>query len=59
MKNLIWKYTIDIDASFPQSFDMSELSGDEVKDWKEDFKYCQVISFLKQAVSPSFTKALL
>lgn len=49
MKNLIWKHTIDIDMTFPQSYDLSDLKGDEVKDWKEDFKYCQVISFLKQA----------
>jgi len=30
---------------------LSDLKGDEVKDWKEDFKYCQVISYLKQAVN--------
>eukprot|EP00347_Sterkiella_histriomuscorum_P020315 403338280 len=51
MKNLVLKHNIDIDSSFPQSFDLSDLTGDEVKDWKEDFKYCQVISYLKQAIN--------
>ena len=40
MKNLIWKHTIDIDAYFPVSYDLSDLKGDEIKDFHEDFKFC-------------------
>jgi tubulin monoglycylase TTLL3/8 len=47
MKNLIWRHTIDIDAFFPQSYDLSDLKGDELKDFQEDFRYCQTIAFLK------------
>ena len=34
MKNLIWQHTsIDIDSFFPQSYDLSDLKGDEIKDF--------------------------
>lgn len=33
MKNLVWKHSTDIDAYFPQSYDLSDLKGDEVKDF--------------------------
>ncbi len=60
MKNLIWRHQdsgLDIDAFFPQSYDLSDLKGDEVKDFQEDYRYCQVIGFLKTAVD--FNKALI
>lgn len=56
MKNLIWKHTIDIDAFFPESFDLSDLAGDEVKDFYEEFKFCQTIAYLRQIMElPSKT----
>ncbi len=60
MKNLIWRHQdsgLDIDAFFPQSYDLSDLKGDEVKDFQEDYRYCQVIGFLKTAVD--FNKAMI
>ena len=59
MKNLIWRHhnALDIDAFFPQSYDLSDLKGDEIKDFQEDFRYCQTIGFLKTAVD--FNKATL
>ena len=50
MKNLVWKHSTDIDAFFPQSYDLSDLKGDEMKDFMEDFRYCQTIAFLKTVV---------
>ena len=47
MKDLVWHYNMDIDEFFPTSYDLSELESDEMKDFKEDFKFCQVIAFLK------------
>jgi len=40
IKNLVWKHSIDIDSFFPQSYDLSDLKGDEMKDFMEDFRYC-------------------
>jgi hypothetical protein len=61
MKNLIWNHTIDIDSFFPQSYDLSDLKGDELKDFQEDFRYCQTLAFLKQALDfnkPTLAKNL-
>ena len=38
----------DMDAFFPWSYDLSDLEGEEFKDFKEDFKFCQVMGFMKQ-----------
>lgn len=53
MKNLVWERhlpTDDIDAFFPQSYDLSDLKGDEVRDFQEDFRFMQVIAYLKWAL---------
>lgn len=52
MKNLVWDKNgnQDIDAFFPQSYDLSDLKGDELKDFQEDFRFCQVLAFLKSAL---------
>lgn len=50
IKNLVWHHKMDIGTVFPQSFDISEETGEETKDFKEDFKFAQVISFLKSVV---------
>ena len=51
MKNLVFKKSIEGDAFFPQSFDLSDLEGDEMRDFKEDFKFCQTVAFLKGIIS--------
>jgi len=51
MKNLVWHNNIDINEIFPQSFDLSDLASEEVKDFKQSFKFCGIISYLKQAVT--------
>jgi hypothetical protein len=39
MKNLVWKHSKDIDVFFPESYDLSELTSEEFKDFKENFKF--------------------
>ena len=58
MKNLVWRKNIDIGRVFPQSFDISDPLSEEFKDFKEDFKFTFVVSFLNMAeYSPeNFTK---
>jgi len=51
MKNLIWRHNMDIDLFFPQSYDLSDMEGDELKDFLQDFKFAQIVSFLKQITS--------
>ena len=46
MKNLVWIYNMDIGRTFPQSFDISDANSEEFKDFREDFKFTYVISFL-------------
>eukprot|EP00349_Pseudokeronopsis_sp_Brazil_P000359 CAMPEP_0202962186 /NCGR_PEP_ID=MMETSP1396-20130829/6290_1 /ASSEMBLY_ACC=CAM_ASM_000872 /TAXON_ID= /ORGANISM="Pseudokeronopsis sp., Strain Brazil" /LENGTH=138 /DNA_ID=CAMNT_0049682587 /DNA_START=163 /DNA_END=579 /DNA_ORIENTATION=- len=48
MKNLIWRKNMDINMFFPSSFDLSDTEGDELKDFQQEVKFYQVISFLKQ-----------
>lgn len=50
MKNLVWQHSIDIGEIFPQSYDLSDLSSEEVKDFKEEIRFNQVVSFLKVAL---------
>jgi hypothetical protein len=54
MKNLIWQHDRDINETFPQSYDLTDLRSDETMSFREDFKFNQVISFVKQALH--FTK---
>lgn len=56
MKNLIWHHSIDIGEIFPQSYDLSDLSSEEVKDFKEEVKFNQIVSFLKVALLYKDTK---
>lgn len=58
MKNLIWEHSIDVDTFFPQSYDLSDLKGDEVKDFLEDFRFCQVVAFLKNCMETLTKKEL-
>ena len=46
MKNLVWKHNMDIGRVFPQSFDVSDEDCAEFKDFREDFKFTFVISYL-------------
>lgn len=41
---------MDISRVFPQSFDISDPTSEEFKDFREEFKFTFVISLLKQAV---------
>ena len=50
MKNLVWHHSIDIGELFPQSYDLSDLLSEEVKDFKEECKFGQVVGFLKIAI---------
>jgi hypothetical protein len=50
MKNLVWHHSIDIGEIFPQSYDLSDLESEEVKDFKEEVRFNQIISFLKIAM---------
>jgi len=49
MKNLVWRDNIDIGRVFPQSFDISDPLSEEFKDFKEDFKFTFIVSFLNMA----------
>ena len=51
MKNLVWHHNFDIGTIFPQSFDISDADSAETQDFREDFKFGQVVAFLKTAVS--------
>ena len=44
---------MDIDAFFPQSYDLSDLKSEEAKDFFQDFKFSQAIAFLKQVLTMS------
>ena len=46
MKNLVWKHNMDIGRVFPQSFDISDSNSEEFKDFREEFKFTFVVSFL-------------
>ena len=50
MKNLVWRHNIDIGRVFPQSFDISDDKSEEVKDFREDFKFTGVVAFLNTAI---------
>ena len=50
MKNLVWHHSIDIGEIFPQSYDLSDLQSEEVKDFKEEVRFNQIVSFLKIAM---------
>lgn len=50
MKNLIWQHDRDINQTFPQSYDLTDLRSDETMSFREDFKFNQVMAFLKQAL---------
>ena len=41
---------MDISRVFPQSFDISDPTSEEFKDFREEFKFTFVVSLLKQAV---------
>lgn len=58
MKNLIWRHNLDIGRVFPQSFDISDERSEEFKDFREDFKFTGLVSFLNTAhqAAVSFTK---
>lgn len=40
---------MDISRVFPRSFDISDTQSEEYKDFREDFKFTFVVSFLKTA----------
>ena len=46
MKNLVWRHNMDIGRVFPQSFDISDPTSEEFKDFREDFKFTFVIAYL-------------
>ena len=48
MKNLVWKHKMDIGRVFPQTFDVSDTMSNEFKDFKEDFKFTFIASYLKK-----------
>ena len=58
MKNLIWRENIDTGRVFPRSFDVSDQSTEEFKDFKEDFKFTFVTAYLNTALQShsNFTK---
>ena len=58
MKNLIWRHNLDIGRVFPQSFDISDERSEEFKDFREDFKFTGLVSFLNTVnqAAVSFTK---
>ena len=49
LKNLVWSEKVDIGEFFPQSFDLTDKRGEEWRDFLEDFKFSQVVAYLKQA----------
>lgn len=53
MKNLVWHHDFDIGTIFPQSFDISDADSAETQDFREDFKFGQVVAFLKTALAAS------
>ena len=66
MKNLVWKHNMDIGRTFPQSFDISDATSEEFKDFREEFKFTYVVSFLNSVlkskvnfIQQNFEKAIL
>ena len=55
MNNLVWHSDFDISTIFPCSFDLSDPLSAETMDFKENFKFGQVISFLKIFTSSGTT----
>lgn len=50
MKNLVWQHFMDINDVFPQSYDLTDPSSEEFKDFLQEFKFGQLIAFLKSAL---------
>ena len=51
MKNLVWNFDlIDISNTFPQSFDLSDFQSEEMKNFREDMKFGEVIACLNRCV---------
>ena len=58
MKNLVWRHNMDIGRVFPQSFDISDPTSEEFKDFREEFKFTYVVAFLNMVCQnkETFTK---
>ena len=50
MKNLVWQHNMDINEVFPQSYDLTDFESEEFKDFLSEFKFGQLIAFLKCAL---------
>lgn len=51
IKSLTIAKAFDVDSFFPQSYDLTcAKTSEEVKEFKEDFNFCQVIAFLKSVL---------
>ena len=49
MKNLVWQHDLDINEVFPQSYDLTDQTSDEFKDFEYQMKFGQMVAFLKTA----------
>ena len=53
MKNLVWQHEMDINDVFPQSYDLTDFQSEEFKDFLNEFKFGQLIAFLKSVQNMS------
>ena len=53
MKNLVWNSDLDINETFPQSYDLTDPNSEEFKDFLAEMKFGQLIACLKSALHMS------